>query len=87
MSKLHLNAIATRALVDKEFQEKLLNGQRKEMLGEFTLSEEEMKLLLSIKEDSLDQFIGQLGKLIQVSLFFKQSTSDRLMVNTLQPLE
>ena len=70
MSKLYLNAIATRALVDKEFQEKLLNGQRKEMLGEFTLSEEEIKLLLSIKEDSLDQFIGQLGKLIQVSLFF-----------------
>ena len=87
MSKLYLNAIATRALVDKEFQEKLLNGQRKEMLGEFTLSEEEVKLLLSIKEDSLDQFIGQLGKLIQVSLFFYQSTSDRLMVNTLQPLE
>lgn len=76
MSKLHLNAIATRALVDREFQEKLLNGQRKEMLGEFTLSEEEMKLLLSIKEDSLDQFIGQLGKLIQVSLFSYQSTSD-----------
>jgi hypothetical protein len=87
MSKLHLNAIATRALVDREFQVKLLNGQRKEMLGEFTLSEEEMKLLLLIKEDSLDQFIGQLGKLIQVSLFFYQSTSDRLMVNTLQPLE
>jgi len=76
MSKLHLNAIATRALVDREFQDKLLNGQRKEMLGEFTLSEEEMKLLLSIKDDSLDQFIGQLGKLIQVSLFSYQSTSD-----------
>ena len=70
MSKQYLNAIATRALVDKEFQEKLLNGQRKEMLGEVTLSVEEVKLLLSIKEDSLDQFIGQLGKLIKVSLFF-----------------
>ena len=69
MSKQHLNAIATRALVDKKFQVGVLNGQRKEMLSEFPLPDEDMRALLAMKEVSLDKFIERLGKLTQVSSF------------------
>ncbi len=65
MSKIHLNAIATRALVDKQFQLGVLNGKRKEMLSEFPLTDEDMNNLLAMKELSLDQFIERLGSLTQ----------------------
>jgi len=69
MSKQHLNAIATRALVDKKFQLGVLNGQRKEMLSEFPLPDKDMRALLAMKEVSLDKFIERLGKLTKVYSF------------------
>ena len=69
MSKRHLNAIATRALVDKKFQVGVLNGHRKEMLSEFPLADEDMRALLAMKEVSLDKFIERLGNLTKVSSF------------------
>ncbi len=65
MSKNHLNAIATRALIDKKFRLGVLNGKRKEMLSEFPITDEDMRTLLSMKEVSLDQFIERLGHLTQ----------------------
>lgn len=61
MSKLSLNAIATQALVDKNFRADILNGHRKERLNEFELSNKEIDAVLSIKAESVDQFICQLG--------------------------
>lgn len=64
MSKLNLNAIATRALLDNHFRADILNGHRKERISEFDLTEDERTAILSIEADSLDQFIRQLGRWI-----------------------
>lgn len=67
MSALHLNAIATRALVDPEFQAAVLNGQRCARLAAFDLTEREREAVLAIETHDLDQFIRQLEAVIQAS--------------------
>lgn len=64
MSKLNLNAIATRALLDINFRVEILNGHRKKRVSEFDLTEDERNAVLSIEADTIDQFIQQLGRLI-----------------------
>jgi hypothetical protein len=59
MSKLHLNAIVTQALLDGEFEKAILNGQRKARLAGFDLTENEREAVLAIKSPNLDQFIAQ----------------------------
>lgn len=63
-SKSHINAIATRALVDKKFQAALLNGHRREMLEQFPLSDEEQEVLLDLRVDNVDHFISRLDSLM-----------------------
>ena len=63
-SKSQLNAIATRALLDKGFQAALLNGHRKEMLDQFPLTEEERDVLLDLKVENVDHLITQLDSLM-----------------------
>lgn len=60
MSKLHINALVTRALLDDEFKAAILNGQRKARLAAFDLTDAEREAILSIKTHDLDQFIGQI---------------------------
>jgi len=60
MSKLHINAIVTRALLDDEFKAAILNGQRKARLAAFDLTDKERETILSIKSHTLDQFVDQL---------------------------
>jgi hypothetical protein len=60
MSKLHINAIVTRALLDDEFKAAILNGQRQARLAGFDLTDTERNAILSIKTHDLDQFIGQI---------------------------
>jgi hypothetical protein len=67
MSKLKLNAIATQALLDNEFQAAILNGQVQDRLGVFQLNDEEVKAVMSIQAMDLDQFIRHLSGLIQPS--------------------
>jgi NifB/MoaA-like Fe-S oxidoreductase len=64
MSKIHLNAIATRALLDGDFKKAVLNGKRREKLDEFSLSENEIQAVMEIEANSLDQFIRGLGTLM-----------------------
>lgn len=64
MSKLKLNAIATQALIDREFERAILNGHRKERLQEFDLTREEIDALMSIDAHTLDQFIHRLRNLM-----------------------
>ena len=59
MSKLHLNAIVTQALLDGEFEKAILNGQRKARLVGFDLTEKEREAVLAIKSPDIDQFIAQ----------------------------
>ena len=65
MSKLKLNAIATQALLDNEFQAAILNGQVQDRLGAFQLNDEEVQAVMSIQAMGLDQFIRHLSGLIQ----------------------
>ena len=74
MIKFEINALSTRALVDKEFGTGLLNGQRHELLQEFKLSENVVDAIMGIQEDTLKQFIFQLNVLVN-------SHSDGLHLN------
>ena len=64
MSSLQLNAIATRALLDNQFQAAILNGRRRERLSDFDLSEEEIEAVMSIEAPNVDLFIRRLGHLM-----------------------
>jgi len=64
MTKVVVNAIATRALVDKDFEVAILNGQRQELLQEFQLPEKVFNAIMCIKGDDLKHFIFQLNDLV-----------------------
>lgn len=64
MTTLKLNAIVTKALIDRDFQAAILNGRRKECLMNFGLSDDEVKAVLSVQASSLDQFIKQINTLL-----------------------
>jgi hypothetical protein len=64
MFKVRLNAIAAKALVDHDFQAAILNGQRKEKLGEFNLDPQQIEAVMAIEAKDVDQFIRSLGKLL-----------------------
>ena len=61
MTKIEINAIATRALVDKEFEAAILNGHRRERLQEFELPEKVFNAIMGIKGENIKQFIFQLN--------------------------
>jgi hypothetical protein len=65
MSRLHVNAIVTRALLDDDFRAGLLNGQRRARLAAFDLSEQERNAILAIETHDLNQFIGQVDRWLQ----------------------
>ena len=58
MSKLQLNAIITRALVDEEFRAGILNGKRKALLSAYPLPTEVMHKVLVIRANDMDGFVG-----------------------------
>jgi len=67
MSKLALNAIATRALLDNEFRAAILNGHRKERISDFNLSVEDFNAVMSIEAADVGQFVRRLGRYMQTS--------------------
>ena len=64
MTKIQVNAIATRALIDKDFEAAILNGHRRELLQEFQLPEKVFNAIMCIQGDDLKQFIFQLNDLV-----------------------
>jgi hypothetical protein len=62
MSKLTLNAMITKAMLDEAFQADILNGKRQECIEKFELSDEEKKALLVIDADNLEQFVSQVER-------------------------
>ena len=64
MTKIIVNAIATRALVDKDFEAAILNGHRQELLQEFPLPEKVFNAIMCIQGDNLQHFIFQLNDLV-----------------------
>jgi hypothetical protein len=63
MTKLKINALATRALTDRDFESAILNGHRYERLQEFQLPVFVVDAIMRIKGDNLQQFIYQLNDL------------------------
>ena len=56
MSVQQLNVLVGTAVVDPQFQEALLNGQRREMIAPFELTDEERGVVLSIQAENLQDF-------------------------------
>lgn len=67
MTTLKLNAIVMKALVDRDFQTAILNGRRRECLTNFGLSDDEIKAVLAVRANNLDQFIKQINALLSFS--------------------
>jgi len=51
-----LQTLLGTAMIDGQFCERLLNGQRQELLPKFQLTDEEHRFLLDIQADSLQGF-------------------------------
>jgi len=64
MSKLTLNAVITRALMDAQFRQALLRGQVEQALAEFPLGEEERWILEHVQATTLDGFVAQVHELM-----------------------
>ena len=64
MTKLEINALATRALTDRNFEAAILNGHRYERLQEFQLPVGVVNAIMRIKGENLQQFIYQLNDLV-----------------------
>ena len=65
MSKIKLNAIATQALLDNDFQAAILNGRHQEKLSAFQMNDEEAHAVMAIDAMDIDQFIRRLGNLMK----------------------
>jgi hypothetical protein len=67
-SKAHLNAIATRALIDEEFKAGILNGSRSKKIGEYPLPEIIQQEIMGIRAKDIGQFIQGLCAIIDQSI-------------------
>lgn len=65
MTKIELNAIATRAIVDQQFEAAILNGHRRESLQDFSLPQDIFSAVMAIDANNLRQFIVQLNEIVQ----------------------
>ena len=68
ISKAHLNAIATRALIDEEFKAGVLNGKRSQKIQEYPLSELIQEEIMKIAAKNVGQFIQGLHAIIDQSI-------------------
>ena len=64
MTKLQINALATKALTDRNFEKAILNGSRYEKLKEFKLPVGVQEAIMEIKGENIQQFIYQLNDLV-----------------------
>jgi hypothetical protein len=60
MSQLTLKRLVGLALLDREFCEGLMNGQRPVLLAGFELTEEEREVVTSLECSSMREFVGSL---------------------------
>ena len=60
MSNTELKALIGTALIDHEFCKTLLGENRHTSLAEFDLANEEREVILSIKADSIQEFVTRL---------------------------
>lgn len=60
MPTRRIDELVWAALTDSAFRERLLNGQRREILDSLSLTEAERQALLGVKADTLEAFAGAL---------------------------
>ncbi len=60
-----LEEVIGQAIIDREFCAELLTERRAQLLGQFELSSEEKRVLMSIRADTLESFAGQLHDWIE----------------------
>ena len=61
-----LQTLLGTALIDGQFCERLLNGQRQELLPKFQLTDEEHRFLMGVKADSLQGFAAAVDQWLSV---------------------
>ena len=67
-SRVHLNAIATRTLIDEEFKAGMLNGSRSQKIQEYPLPESVQQEVLKIRAKNVNQFIQGLQIIIDQTI-------------------
>lgn len=67
-SRVHLNAIATRALIDEDFKAGVLNGSRSQKIQEYPLPEFIQQEVLNIRAQNVNQFIQGLQVIIDQTI-------------------
>jgi len=65
ISKSHLNAIATRTLIDEEFKAGVLNGKRSQKIQEYPLPAPVQQEVMNIRANDVRQFIQGLQAIIE----------------------
>ena len=66
--KAHLNAIATRALIDEDFKAGVLNGKRSQKIQEYPLPEFILQEVMNIRAKNVGQFIQGLYAIIDQAI-------------------
>jgi len=60
MPTRRIDELVWMALTDSAFRQRLLNGQRREVVAVLGLTETERQAVLAVKADTLDDFAGAL---------------------------
>ncbi len=60
MPTRRIDELVWTALTDSGFRERLLNGQRREVLATLSLTETERQAVLAVQADTLEAFAGEL---------------------------
>jgi hypothetical protein len=68
ISKSHLNAIATRALIDEDFKAGVLNGSRSKKIEEYPLPQLIQEEIMKIPAKNVGQFIQGLHAIIDLGI-------------------
>ena len=68
MTKIEINAIATRALIDEEFKAGVLNGKRSQKIQEYPLPEIIQQEVMNIRAKNVGQFIQGLYRIIDQAI-------------------
>lgn len=66
MSHRALQNLVGRAIVDRDFRDKLLNGNREQAIADFNLADDEICAISSIEAHSLEAFASELDDWLEV---------------------
>ena len=75
MSHTSLQLLIGTALTDADFCKKLLNGQRRSVLANFDLTEEEVRFLYTIQAHNLREFAIRLDEWLTPSISHERPIS------------